>query len=234
MSRLVILDRDGVINQDSDAYIKSPEEWLPIPGSLEAIARLCRAEYKVVVITNQSGIARGLFDMQTLCAIHDKMLRLLNEKGGKLDAILFCPHGPDDGCSCRKPLPGMFEELEQRGGCSLKGVPAVGDSLRDLQAAAAVGALPVLVKTGKGRESMKRLSSDPDMAVVGTVPVYMDLGAFVDELLEGGLDDEIHALAAGSELLGTSSPDVSPADIGARRSSLNILSLSRVAKQYPG
>ncbi len=199
MTRLVILDRDGVINQDSDAYIKSPDEWLPIPGSLEAIARLCRAEYKVVVITNQSGLARGYFDMETLCAIHDKMLRLLHDKGGKLDAILFCPHGPDDGCGCRKPLPGLFEELQQRGGWRLRGVPAVGDSLRDLKAAARVGALPVLVKTGKGRDAMKRLAADEDLATAGHIPFYKDLGAFVDELLEGGLDDEIRALAEPAE-----------------------------------
>jgi len=195
MKRLVLLDRDGVINQDSDAFIKSPEEWIPIPGSLESIARLTRAEYSVMVLTNQSGIARGLFDMETLNNIHGKMLRLLHEKGGSIDAIFFCPHGPDDDCNCRKPKSGMFEDLETRIDQSLIGVPAVGDSLRDLEAAAKVGALPVLVKTGKGRKTMKQLATSEFAKTVPDIPVYKDLGAFVDDLLEGGLEAEIEALA---------------------------------------
>ncbi len=195
MSKLVILDRDGVINHDSDQYIRSPEDWQPIPGSLEAIARLSRAEYKVVVITNQSALARGYFDMETLNAIHAKMLSLLHEKGGKIEAIFFCPHGPDHGCTCRKPAPGMFEELARRSGQDLRGVPAVGDSTRDLVAAAAVGALPVLVKTGKGRRTMKEVGAEPALSAIAHLPVYKDLAAFVDELLEGGLDADIAALA---------------------------------------
>ncbi len=194
MNKLVILDRDGVINQDSDQFIRSPDEWQPIPGSLEAIARLSRAEYKVVVITNQSALARGYYDMETLTAIHAKMLSLLHEKGGKIEAIFFCPHGPDDDCECRKPLPGLFEELARRSGRDLRGVPAVGDSLRDLVAAVRVGALPVLVKTGKGRRTMKELAGEPALETVPHVPVYKDLAAFVDELLEGGLDAEMAAL----------------------------------------
>lgn len=196
MSKFVILDRDGVINQDSDDFIRSPEEWLPIPGSLEAIARLCRAEYRVVVVTNQSGLARGYYDMETLTAIHARMLQLLGEKGGKIEGIFFCPHGPDEGCRCRKPAPGLFEELALRTGEDLRGVPAVGDSLRDLVAAARVGALPVLVKTGKGRETLKRLGEDPDLRQLPHIPVYKGLAAFVDELLEGGLDADIAALGA--------------------------------------
>lgn len=196
MSKLVILDRDGVINQDSDDFIRSPEEWLPIPGSLEAIARLCRAEYRVVVVTNQSGLARGYYDMETLSTIHARMLQLLGEKGGKIEGIFFCPHGPDEGCHCRKPAPGLFEELAMRAGEDLRGVPAVGDSLRDLVAAARVGALPVLVKTGKGRDTLKRLGEDPDLRQLPHIPVYKDLAAFVDELLEGGLDAEMAALGA--------------------------------------
>lgn len=195
MNRLVILDRDGVINQDSDHFIRSPDDWLPIPGSLEAIARLSRAEYKVVVMTNQSGLARGYFDMETLTAIHARMLQLLHDKGGKIEAIFFCPHGPDDGCRCRKPEPGMFEELAARSRQSLRGVPAVGDSLRDLVAAARVGALPVLVKTGKGRQTMKAVADEPLLAGQSPIPVYKDLAAFVDELLEGGLEAEMAALA---------------------------------------
>ncbi|MCZ7597414.1 MAG: D-glycero-beta-D-manno-heptose 1,7-bisphosphate 7-phosphatase [Gammaproteobacteria bacterium] len=196
MSKLVILDRDGVINQDSDDFIRSPEEWLPIPGSLEAIARLCRAEYRVVVVTNQSGLARGYYDMETLSTIHARMLQLLGEKGGKIEGIFFCPHGPDEGCHCRKPAPGLFEELAMRAGEDLRGVPAVGDSLRDPVAAARVGALPVLVKTGKGRDTLKRLGEDPDLRQLPHIPVYKDLAAFVDELLEGGLDAEMAALGA--------------------------------------
>ena len=136
--RLVILDRDGVINEDSDEFIKSPEEWTALPGSLEAIARLCRAEFKVVVITNQSGIGRGLFDMDALNRIHSRMLDHIHRKGGEIDALFFCPHGPDDGCTCRKPLTGMFEDLAERLKINLAGIPTVGDSLRDIQAARAV------------------------------------------------------------------------------------------------
>ena len=154
---LVILDRDGVINEDSDAYVKSPGEWIPIPGSLEAIARLNHAGYRVVVATNQSGIARGLFGMAELDAIHQKLHSSLARVGGQLDGIHFCPHGPDDGCGCRKPLPGLLREIASRHGIDLAGVPAIGDSLRDLEAAMAVGAMPVLVRTGKGRAAEQRL-----------------------------------------------------------------------------
>ncbi len=205
MRRLVILDRDGVINQDSDDFIKTPEEWQPIPGSLEAIARLTRSNYRVVVITNQSGLGRGLYKIETLNAIHEKMLRMLNEKGGKIEAIFFCPHGPDAECDCRKPNTGMFEELKSRSGWNLRGVPAVGDSLRDLQAAARVGALPVLVKTGKGRRTMKIFMQDPELIDVPDIPVYKDLEAFVDELLEGGLDAEMEDSGLGTHSSGVRS-----------------------------
>ena len=176
--RLVILDRDGVINEDSDAYIKSPEEWVPIPGSLEAIARLNRADYRVVIATNQSGVARGLFTMDTLNRIHEKMHRALAELGGNVDAIFYCPHAPDDHCDCRKPKPGLFQEIERRLGVSLGNVPAIGDSLRDLQAALAVGAQPLLVLTGKGLITQATLTDATD------VPVFENLAAAVDALLE--------------------------------------------------
>ncbi|MBI5461969.1 MAG: D-glycero-beta-D-manno-heptose 1,7-bisphosphate 7-phosphatase [Gammaproteobacteria bacterium] len=176
--RLVILDRDGVINEDSDAYIKSPGEWQPIPGSLEAIARLNRADYRVVVATNQSGVARGLFTLDTLNRIHEKMHRALAELGGNVDAIFFCPHAPDDHCDCRKPKPGLFQEIEQRLGISLDNVPVIGDSLRDLQAAQAVGAQPWLVLTGKGALTHAKLDDTLD------IPVYENLAAAVDALLE--------------------------------------------------
>jgi D-glycero-D-manno-heptose 1,7-bisphosphate phosphatase len=148
--KLVILDRDGVINLDSDQYIKSPDEWKPIAGSLEAIARFTQAGFRVVVATNQSGLERQLFDMATLNAMHDKMHKAVNQLGGRIDAVFFCPHAQDAGCSCRKPQPGMLLEIAERFKVELAGVPAIGDSLRDLQAAAAAGARPILVHTGKG------------------------------------------------------------------------------------
>lgn len=151
--KLVILDRDGVLNYDSDEYIKSPEEWRPLPGSLEAIARLNQAGYRVVIATNQSGISRGLLDMATLNAIHNKMFKLLAQAGGRVDALFFCPHTDEDACSCRKPAAGMFQEIARRFGIDLRGVPCIGDSLRDLKVASAVGAAPILVLTGKGRKT---------------------------------------------------------------------------------
>ena len=152
--KLVVLDRDGVINFDSDQYIKSPKEWTPIPGSLEAIARLTQAGFRVVVATNQSGLGRGLFDMAALNAMHDKMHRAVSQLGGRIDAVFFCPHAQDAGCSCRKPQPGMLLEIARRYNASLAGVPAIGDSLRDLQAASAAGARPILVLTGKGERTL--------------------------------------------------------------------------------
>ena len=152
--RYVLLDRDGVINCDSDDFIKSPEEWLPIAGSLEAIAMLNRYGYKVVVVTNQSGIARSLFDEAMLEKIHNKMHRLVNEKGGIISAIYYCPHGPDDACECRKPKAGLFKAFAADFDVDLTAIAVVGDSLRDLQAAIAVGAQPILVKTGKGQQTL--------------------------------------------------------------------------------
>jgi D-glycero-D-manno-heptose 1,7-bisphosphate phosphatase len=153
--KLVILDRDGVINLDSEHYIKSPEEWKPIAGSLEAIARFTQAGFRVVVATNQSGVGRGLFDMATLNAMHDKMHKAVNQLGGRIDAVFFCPHAQDAGCACRKPQPGMLLEIAGRFNVALAGVPAIGDSLRDLQAASAAGARPILVLTGKGQQTLK-------------------------------------------------------------------------------
>ena len=170
--KLVILDRDGTINHDSDQYIKSPAEWKPIKGSLESIARLTQAGWRVVVATNQSGIGRGLFDMATLNAIHDTMHRAVHQAGGRIDAIFFCPHAGDANCECRKPKPGMLLEIAKRMNVDLDGVPMVGDSLRDLQAAAAAGARPVLVLTGKGRQTR-----DAGGLPAGTV-VVPDLAAF--------------------------------------------------------
>ena len=148
--KLVILDRDGVINYDSDQYIKSPAEWRPIPGSIEAIARLHQGGFRIAVATNQSGIGRGLFDMATLNAINDKMMEMVFRQGGRIDALFFCPHTQVEECSCRKPRTGMYEEIAARFHTDLKGVPCIGDSLKDLQSAEAVGGQPVLVLTGKG------------------------------------------------------------------------------------
>jgi D-glycero-D-manno-heptose 1,7-bisphosphate phosphatase len=151
--KLVILDRDGVINFDSDQYIKSPTEWRPIPGSIEAIARMHQNGFRIAVATNQSGIGRGLFDMATLNAINDKMMELVFRQGGRIDALFFCPHTADEQCDCRKPRTGMLLEIAARFHVELKGVPSVGDSLKDLQAAEAVGAQPILVLTGKGAKT---------------------------------------------------------------------------------
>ena len=137
--KLVILDRDGTINADSDEFIKSPEEWMPLPGALEAIARLNHAGWHVVIASNQSGLGRGLFDVASLNAMHAKMHKMLAAQGGRIDAVFYCPHSPDEGCHCRKPLPGLFEQIGERFGVELKGTPVVGDALRDLQAGAAVG-----------------------------------------------------------------------------------------------
>lgn len=174
---LIILDRDGVINHDSDDFIKSPAEWQPIEGSLEAIARLNYAGYRVIIITNQSGISRGLLDVETLNHIHSKMRRMLAQVGGKIEAILFCPHGPKDECLCRKPQDGSFSELAHRLRITLEGVPAVGDSLRDILAAQAAGATPILVRTGKGNKMLAK-------GIPEGVAVYDDLAAVVDALLD--------------------------------------------------
>jgi D-glycero-D-manno-heptose 1,7-bisphosphate phosphatase len=174
--KLIILDRDGVINQDSDLYIKSPEEWIPLPGSLEAIARLNQWGYRVVVCTNQSGIGRGLYGMDTLNAIHDKMIKMASHAGGSIDAIFFCPHTNADNCDCRKPKAGMLKEIAARYNVDLTGVPVVGDSLRDLESAVAVGGQPILVLTGKG----KKTQLDP--ALPSHTFVFANLAAAVQKL----------------------------------------------------
>jgi D-glycero-D-manno-heptose 1,7-bisphosphate phosphatase len=178
--KLVILDRDGTINADSDEFIKSPEEWMPLPGALEAIARLNHAGWHTVIASNQSGLGRGLFDVASLNAMHAKMHKMLAAQGGRIDAVFYCPHSPDEGCQCRKPLPGLFEQIGERFGVELKGTPVVGDGLRDLQAGAAVGCEPHLVLTGKGAEFRGRTL--PNTYPPGT-QVHEDLGAFADFLI---------------------------------------------------
>lgn len=176
--KLIILDRDGVINRDSDQFIKSPDEWRALPGSLEAIARLNQWGWRVVVATNQSGIGRGLFDMDTLNAIHEKMVKQLAQAGGRIDAIFFCPHSSDATCECRKPKPGMLLQIGERFNVDLAGVPVVGDSLRDLQAGVAVGCVPYLVLTGKGEKTL----ADP--ALPAGTKIYADLAAVVADLTD--------------------------------------------------
>jgi D-glycero-D-manno-heptose 1,7-bisphosphate phosphatase len=176
--KMIILDRDGVINHDSPDFIKSPAEWLPIPGSLEAIARLNQAGYRVVVASNQSGLARELFDIATLNAIHHKLHSSAQQVGATIDAIFFCPHAAIDNCDCRKPKAGMFDEISKRFKLSLKGVPTVGDSLRDLQAGYVSGCVPFLVLTGKGQKTFDTGGLPP-----GT-QVFADLAAAVNALLK--------------------------------------------------
>ncbi len=178
-ARLIILDRDGVINYDSDQYIRTPEEWRPIPGSLEAIARLNHAGFRVVVATNQSGLGRGLYDTATMIAINDKMHKALAHVGGRIDAVFFCPHTAEADCDCRKPKAGMLSEIGRRFGVELTGVPCIGDSLRDLQAAEAVGAQPILVLTGKGEKTLR------EGKFAKNTVIFPDLAFAVTALLGG-------------------------------------------------
>jgi D-glycero-D-manno-heptose 1,7-bisphosphate phosphatase len=197
--KLVILDRDGTINEDRDDYVKSADEWVPIPGALEAIARLNHGGWHVVVATNQSGLGRGLFDMAALNAMHLKMNSLLAKVGGRVDAVFFCPHTRDEGCDCRKPLPGLVEQIGQRYGVRLDQVPIVGDSLRDLQAGVAVGCEPHLVRSGK----VARMSEAELAALLAQVPgarVHDDLAGFVECLAQR--EAVAGAQAGGSRLSG--------------------------------
>ena len=185
--KLVILDRDGVINRDSPDYVKSPDEWQPYPGSLEAISRLHRNHYRVIVATNQSGISRNLFDLTMLHRIHQKMIAMVNEKGGQIDAVFFCPHRPEDLCSCRKPQPGLLLEASSRLGVSLAGVPFVGDKVSDLAAARAVNALPILIQ--RSRPAGQREARHEEALT------YSNLAPFVEDLLTGVHEQRMTALA---------------------------------------
>jgi D-glycero-D-manno-heptose 1,7-bisphosphate phosphatase len=177
--KLIILDRDGVINYDREQFIKSPDEWRPIPGSLEAIARLNHAGFRVVVATNQSGLGRRLLDTAALISIHEKLHKALAQVGGRIDAVFFCPHTADANCDCRKPKPGMLIDIGQRFGVELTGVPCIGDSLRDLQAAEACGAQPILVLTGKGEKTLR------DGEFPKNTVIFPDLAFAVTALLAG-------------------------------------------------
>ena len=179
--KLVILDRDGTINQASDEFVKSPEEWHPLPGALEAIGRLNHAGYHVVLATNQSGLGRGLFDVAALNSVHAHMVKTLAAHGGRIDAVFYCPHAPDEGCHCRKPAPGLLEQIAERYGVTLQGVPYIGDSLRDMQAAAAAGCAPHLVCTGRHTDLRGQSDLPPDFPA--DTRIHADLAACVDHLL---------------------------------------------------
>lgn len=180
--KLIVIDRDGVINHDSDAYIKNPEEWVPIEGSLEAISRLNHSGYIVVIASNQSGLARGYFDIESLSAIHKKMEQKLAKIGGRVDAIFYCPHGPNDACDCRKPKPGMLLEIGQRFNAPLKDVIFIGDSVTDIKAASNANAKAMLVRTGKGLKAEKILQVEVENKT--SVPVFDDLAAAVAAILQ--------------------------------------------------
>jgi len=169
--KTIVLDRDGVINEDSDSYIKSPDEWLPIKGSLEALSLLHKNDFRIAIATNQSGLARGLFDGSALAAIHHKMCSMVEDVGGYIDGIFFCPHGPDEGCRCRKPATGLLEQIELEFQCELPGAYLIGDSLKDLQAAINYRMQPILVRTGKGRITESELASNG----LSGIPVCDDL-----------------------------------------------------------
>jgi D-glycero-D-manno-heptose 1,7-bisphosphate phosphatase len=179
-TKIVILDRDGTINVDRDDYVKSADEWEPLPGALEAIAQLNHAGVHVIIATNQSGLGRGLFDMAALNAMHAKMNKMLAAVGGRVDAVFFCPHNPEEACHCRKPAPGLFEQIAERLGVSLQGVPVVGDTLRDLQAGLSQGCEPHLVLTGKG-QALRGQSLPPQFPP--NTRVHQDLSAFVTHWL---------------------------------------------------
>lgn len=182
---ILLLDRDGVINEDSDDYIRSLADWHPVPGSIEAIAELSRAGYRIAVATNQSGLSRGYFGLDELEEIHQHMCALVEERGGRIDGVFYCPHMPDEGCSCRKPAIGLLQAIEEEMGETLTGAPFIGDSLKDLQAAQAYGCKPMLVTTGKGSDTrQKLLSGEVALEAPGDIPIYADLAAAAGALLE--------------------------------------------------
>jgi len=181
-TKIVVLGRDGVLNEFREGHVTAPGEWVPVPGVLEAVARINHAGWHVVVATNQSGIGRGMIDMSAINAVHARMHQLLQAQGGRIDAVFFCPHTPEDGCDCRKPRPGLLLDIARRYGVEMGTVPMVGDTLRDLQAAAAAGAEPHLVLSGRARG----LAGDALQALLAQVPgaqVHAHLGAFADFLL---------------------------------------------------
>ena len=179
MERFVAIDRDGVINEDSDEYIKSESEWIPIAGSIDGIARLTQAGFRIVIVTNQSGLSRGLFDLAALNGIHKKLQDCLSRNGSRVEMIFFCPHGPTDHCNCRKPSPGLLLQIEDRFNLDLAGLPFIGDSFSDVEAARKVGMEPILVRTGKGEQT---LSDHPQK--LSDVRVFSNLNEAAHDLLD--------------------------------------------------
>ena len=185
MTKLIILDRDGVINEDSDNYIRSVDEWIPVPGSINAIVELSKAGYTIAVATNQSGLARGYFPESELDAMHNKMNALVDADGGNIESVLFCPHGPDDNCQCRKPNPGMVKQLLTEHNVEASETWVVGDSLRDLQAGLNAGCKVALVKTGKGKRTIKAIEErEPQLK---SIPLFENLKEFSEQLLSESL-----------------------------------------------
>ena len=180
--KLVILDRDGVINEDSNEFIKTREEWVPIDGSIEAIARLTKAGFCVVVATNQSGLGRGIFGPDELEAMHEKMQELVSAAGGEIAGVFYCPHHPDDDCDCRKPKAGLLDAIERAFTTSVQGAAVIGDSLRDLQAGMSKGCRPILVKTGKGQKTLSELEQSPNNALKD-LQIFDNLANAADHLI---------------------------------------------------
>lgn len=185
--KLIILGRDGILNYFRDDHVKAPEEWKPIPGAMDAVARLNHAGWHAVVATNQSGIGRGMIDMASLNAVHAHMMKVLSSHGGRIDAVFFCPHVPEDHCDCRKPLPGLMKQIGQRYGVALADVPMVCDNPRDLEAAHAAGCRPHLVRSGRAA-ALDDASLAEWLAVAPDTRVHADLAAFADHLLRGTAD----------------------------------------------
>lgn len=184
--KLIILGRDGILNRFRDDHVKDPAEFEPLPGALQAVARLHHAGWHVVVATNQAGIGRGMIDMAAVNAVHRHLMKLLAAQGGRIDAVFFCPHAPEDECACRKPLPGMMHEIGERYGVDLATVPMVGDTLRDLRAAEAAGCRPHLVRTGRAALVHEAELAQWRQEVPGTV-VHADLTALAEHLLGGAV-----------------------------------------------
>jgi D-glycero-D-manno-heptose 1,7-bisphosphate phosphatase len=176
--RFLAIDRDGVINEDTDEYIKSAAEWIPIPGSIDGIAKLTQAGYRIAIVTNQSGLARGLFDLAALNAIHNKLREFLSLSGGRVEMILFCPHQPLDGCGCRKPQSGLFAQLAERLGFPLHGLPFIGDSITDIGAGRLAGMEPILVRSGKGERTLRE-----NPKLVNEIRVFRNLKEFADSVV---------------------------------------------------
>ena len=181
--KIVILDRDGVINHDSDAYVKNVDEWLPIPNSCEAIAKLRNNGFKVYIATNQSGLGRGYFSQTELDEMHQKMTSLVAKAGGEITGIFYCPHAPEDNCDCRKPLPGLFSQIREHSNVDLAGAPIIGDSIRDLEAGVAAGCTPILVRTGKGENSETKLAQH-DNVLIQQATVFNNLAEAAEEIIK--------------------------------------------------